>query len=360
MINYASATDDRWRQALLSIDSTLEQAIRNLDQSTLKIALVMTREEMLLGTLTDGDIRRGLLRGCDLQSLVDSVVNRNPIVVPPGLTRDTALRIMQANGIQQLPVVDEERHVVGLHLFDQLVLPTQRPNTMVIMAGGKGTRLMPLTENCPKPLLPVAGKPMLEHIIDRAKSEGFQHFVIAVHYLGHMIEDYCSDGSRWQVQIEYLREKIPLGTAGAISLWDAHPKAPFLVTNGDVLTDIRYGEMIDFHRQHAATATMAVRSHEWQNPFGVVNTKGVDIISFEEKPVVRSHVNAGIYVLSPAALDDLVPGEYCDMPFLFSRLQERGDRTIVYPMHEPWLDVGREADLQKAQSKLSAATQQMS
>jgi dTDP-glucose pyrophosphorylase len=350
MIHHASATDDRWRQVLLPIDSTLEQAIRNLDQSTLQIALLVTPEETLVGTLTDGDIRRGLLRGYDLQSPVDSIVHRNPIVAPPSLTRETVLQIMRANGIQQLPVVDEERRVVGLHLFDQLVLPTQRPNTMVIMAGGKGTRLRPLTDNCPKPLLPVAGKPMLEHILERARSEGFHQFVMAVHYLGHMIEDHFGDGSRWQVQIDYLREEAPLGTAGALSLLRNRPDAPFIVTNGDVLTDIRYGEMIDFHIKHSAAATMAVRLHEWQNPFGVVNTKGVDIIGFEEKPIVRSHVNAGIYVLSPQVLDELILGQLCDMPLLISRLQEKGDRTIVYPMHEPWIDIGRSEDFHRAQS----------
>ncbi|AOX03987.1 nucleotidyl transferase [Moorena producens PAL-8-15-08-1] len=353
MTYHTHSADNRWQQALLPMGSTLEQAIRNLDQSTLQIALLITAEGALVGTVTDGDIRRGLLRGLDLQSSVDAVVNRNPIVAPPGLRQETMLQIMQANGIQQLPVVDESRRVVGLYLLDELVNLTQRPNTMVIMAGGKGTRLRPLTENCPKPLLPVAGKPMLEHIIERASSEGFQHFVISIHYLGEMIEEYFSDGSRWQVQIDYLREDSPLGTAGAISLLQNRPEVPFIVTNGDVLTDIRYGEMVDFHIQHRATATMAVRLHEWQNPFGVVNTKGVDIVGFDEKPVVRTHVNAGIYILNPSALDELNPGEHCDMPVLFSRLQEHCHRTIVYPIHEAWLDVGREEDFQRAQVALS-------
>jgi len=238
-----------------------------------------------------------------------------------------------------------------------LLVPAQRPNLMVIMAGGEGTRLRPHTENCPKPLLPVGGKPMLEHIIERARAEGFLRFVLAIHYLGHMIEDYFGDGSRWQVQIDYLREESPLGTAGAIGLLDPRPNAPFLVSNGDVLTDIRYGELLDFHCYHGASATMAVRLHEWQHPFGVVRTKGVDIIGFEEKPIARSHINAGIYVLEPMTLEALTPGERCDMPTLFSRLQERTVRTIVYPMHEPWLDVGRADDLRRAQAEHSPDTQ---
>lgn len=336
-----------WRAALLPRDSSLQQAIRCLDASGLQIA-ILVEGERLVGTLTDGDIRRGLLRGLDLSSPAEQVAHREPMVVPPQWGRDMVLQLMQANKIHQLPVIDEHRRVVGLHVWDDLLAPAQRPNLMVIMAGGKGTRLMPHTENCPKPLLPVGGKPMLEHIIERAKSEGFHHFVLAVHYLGHMIEEYFGDGSRWQVRIEYLREQAPLGTAGALSLLRETPAEPFVVTNGDVLTDIRYGELLDFHRRHQAAATMAVRLHEWQHPFGVVKTRGVDIIGFEEKPVARSHINAGIYVLEPDAIALLQSGQHCDMPMLFERLQQQSRRAIVYPMHEPWLDVGRPDDLKRA------------
>jgi NDP-sugar pyrophosphorylase family protein len=247
-----------------------------------------------------------------------------------------------------LPVIDDNRTVVGLHVWNALQTPASRPNVMIVMAGGKGMRLRPHTESCPKPLLPVGGKPMLEHIIERAKSDGFRTFVIAVNYLGHMIEDYFGDGGKWGVSISYLREETPLGTGGALSLLSPRPAAPIIVTNGDVLTDIRYSEVIEFHQRHEAAATMAVRSHEWQHPFGVVRARGVDIVGFEEKPIYRSHVNAGIYAIEPRALELLNAGERCDMPTLFERLQEASERTIVYPMHEPWLDVGRQDDLEKA------------
>ena len=337
-----------WRRALLPADSTLQQAIRSLDSSGLQIVLVVSPDDTLVGTLTDGDIRRGLLRGLDMQSTIDSIVQHNPLVVPTQMGREVVLQLMQANKFHQLPIVDERRRAVGLHLWDELIAPVERGNLMVIMAGGRGTRLRPLTENCPKPLLPVNGRPMLEHIIERARSEGFQRFVLAVHYLGHMIEDHFGDGSRWHVQIDYLHEEMPLGTAGALGLLNPRPDSAFLVTNGDVLTDIRYGELLDFHYRNGAAATMAVRLHEWQHPFGVVRTKGVDIVGFEEKPVTRSHINAGIYVLEPSALDALNDREPCDMPTLFNRLQERVARTIVYPMHEPWLDVGRPGDYDAA------------
>lgn len=340
-----------WRKTLLASDATLQQAIVSLDASALQIAMVVDADGGLIGTLTDGDIRRGLLRGLDMQSPVGSIVNREPLVVPPQLEREMVLQLMQANKVRQLPVVDGQRRVVGLHVWDELLVPAQRPNTMVIMAGGKGVRLRPYTEHCPKPMLPVGGKPMLEHIIERARAEGFQRFVLAVHYLGHMIEDYFGDGSRWQVNIDYLREEAPLGTAGALALLGVKPEQPLIVTNGDVLTDIHYGELLDFHNHHGAAATMAVRLHEWQHPFGVVRTSGVDIIGFEEKPVIKSHINAGVYALDPSVLEHMQKSEHCDMPTLFGKLQERGLRTVVYPMHEPWLDVGRIDDYAVANQK---------
>jgi dTDP-glucose pyrophosphorylase len=331
----------------------MQQAIRNLDETSLQIAMVVSGDGLLLGTVTDGDIRRGLLRGLDLKSSIDSITFRDPLVVPPQLGRDMVLQIMQANKIRQIPIVDADRHVVGLHIWDELLVPAARSNMMVIMAGGAGTRLRPHTENCPKPMLSVGGKPILEHIIERARGEGFHRFVLAIHYLGEMIEHHFGDGSHWQVEIEYLKEPSPLGTVGAISLLSRRPDAPFLVSNGDVLTDIRYGELLEFHTRYRAAATMAVRLHEWQHPFGVVRTNGVDIIGFEEKPIARSHINAGIYVLDPDALDALEAGEHCNMPTLFSRLQDRAKRTIVYPMHEPWLDIGHPDELERAHEEQS-------
>ena len=346
--------NETWRIALLPEDASLQQAIRCLDASGLQIAIVARPDGRMVGTLTDGDIRRGLLRGLTLASPADDIIHREPLVVPPQWGRDTVLQLMQASKVHQLPVVDEQRRVVGLHLWDDLLVPVQRPNTLVVMAGGRGTRLLPHTEHCPKPLLPVGGKPMLEHIIERAKAEGFRRFVLAIHYLGHMIEDHFGNGDKWNVEITYLREQTPLGTAGALGLLQHRPDDAFLVTNGDVLTDIRYGELLDFHSRHRAAATMAVRLHEWQHPFGVVKTQGVDIVGFEEKPVSRSHINAGIYVLEPHALDLLGKDAHCDMPTLFERLQHKAERAIVYPMHEPWLDVGRPDDLKLARDAHAA------
>lgn len=343
-----SPGEDRWCEAILPLTATIQEAIRNLDKVAVKIVLVVGNTGEFEGTVSDGDIRRGLLRGFNLTSPIESVLHRSAFVVPPGMSRETVMQLMVANKIQQIPVVDECRQVVGLHLWDEITTPPNRPNLMVIMAGGKGTRLRPHTENCPKPLLPVAGKPILEHIIERAKSEGFSRFVLAIHYLGEMIEDYFGSGERLEVQIEYLREHSPMGTAGALGLLNPFPESPFLVTNGDVITDIRYGELLDFHNRHSAAATMAVRVHEWQHPFGVVQTKGVEIVGFEEKPIARSHINAGVYALSPDVLKLLHSDAHCDMPTLFERLNATSMRTVAYPMHEPWLDVGKPDDLRRA------------
>jgi dTDP-glucose pyrophosphorylase len=341
---------ESWRKALLREDASIQDAIRSLNESGVQIALVIDAEGMLIGTITDGDVRRGILRGVGMTDAVATILHRDPMVLPPTMDRQAALQVMRSNGLHQLPVVDDARRVVGLHLWNMLDTPSTRPNAMVVMAGGRGTRLYPHTENCPKPMLPVGGRPMIEHIVERARGEGFQRFVFAIHYLGHMIEDHFGDGSRFGIKINYLREERPLGTGGALGLMLGRPDVPFVVTNGDVLSDVRYGEILDFHVRHGAAATMAVRAHEWQHPFGVVHTNGVDITGFEEKPTVRSRINAGIYVLDPIALDVLAPGEHCDMPTLFERLQASAHRTIVYPMHELWLDVGRPADLELARA----------
>jgi len=249
-----SITEVIWRKAILPIHSTIHDAIINLDKVAIKIVLVVTADGKLEGTISDGDIRRGLLRGLNLKSPIESIVYRNPMVVFPEIGRETVRQLMVLNKIQQVPVVNENNNIVGLHLWDEISVPLLRNNLMVVMAGGKGTRLHPYTEDCPKPMLPVSGKPMLEHIIERAKREGFSHFVLAIHHLGHVVEDYFGNGEHLHVNIEYLREQSPLGTAGALGLLNTDPEAPFLVTNGDVLTDIHYGELLDFHILHHAAA----------------------------------------------------------------------------------------------------------
>lgn len=343
-----------WQQVLVKQTASVEDVIRNLDRSAMQIALVVADDNVLLGTITDGDVRRGLLRGLDLQSNVGEIMFRSPMVVPPEMGREAVVHLMRANKMRQIPIVDECRRVVGIHLLEDVLMPSARPNPFVIMAGGFGKRLHPFTKECPKPMLPVAGKPMLQHILEHAAHDGFSEFFLSIHYLGDMIENYFGDGSKWSLHIQYIREDMPLGTAGALSKLPP-PHLPFIVTNGDVLTDVHYSEMLDFHLQHKAAATMAVKRHDWQNPYGVVRTDGLKIVGFDEKPIHRSHVNAGIYVLDPTAVEFIKAGESCSMPTLFERIAARGGRTIAYPMHEPWMDVGRPEDLAVANGQHPAA-----
>ena len=348
--------DDRWRRALISPEVSIAEAIETLNTVALKLVLCVDGEGRLMGAVSDGDLRRGLLRGLSMQDSVLEITNSNPLVVPEGAKLEMVRAIMQVNKVLHVPVVDAEGRVVGLHLWDTLDAVPSHDHTMVIMAGGKGTRLRPHTENCPKPMLPVAGKPILQHIIERAKLQGFGHFVLSLNYLGQIIRDHFGDGSAYGVTIAYVEEEEPLGTAGALSLIQPRPENDFVVTNGDVLTDVDYRELIEFRKRHNAHGVMAVRMYEWTNPYGVVQMEGVNITGFAEKPVSRSHINAGIYAFLPAVLDHLERDRHCDMPTLFDRLREANHCTVAYPMHEPWLDVGRPNDLKLANAALGTET----
>ena len=327
---------------------SIEEAIKILNDSSLRIVLIADSDFKLMGTVSDGDIRRGLLKGLAINSPISEVVNQKPIVVPKGFPRAEVLRIMSANKVFQVPVIDEDLRLVDLFLWEELSSPAARDNTMVIMAGGKGLRLLPKTEKIPKPMLRLGEKPILEHIIERAKKEGFSRFILAIHHLGQVIEEYFGDGKTLGVNISYLKEKTPLGTAGALSLIEPRPSKPIVVTNGDVLTDIKYGEILDFHNNSNGIATMAVQIREWQNPYGVVNTDGVEITSYEEKPITRTLINAGVYVVDPSMLELLKGVTSCDMPQLFELARGKGMKTVAYFAHESWMDIGTHEDFESA------------
>ena len=340
-----------WQKSILKLDSSIQQAISNLNNSGLKIVLVVDDKNEFIGTISDGDIRRGLLANLSINDAIKNVIHYEALVVPPEFAKESALKLMELNQIFQIPIINNQKNIVGLFLRHSIAVEYKRNNIMVIMAGGIGKRLLPHTENCPKPMLEVSGKPILEHIIERAKSEGFKNFILSINYLGEMIEDYFGTGEKLGVNIEYVREKKPLGTAGSLSLLNLKTEDPFIVSNGDVITDIRYGELLDFHNKNNSTATMAVNLYEWQNPYGVVGLDGIDITGFDEKPIHRTHINSGVYALSKDALSFLEKDSHCDMPKLFDRLLAKSEKIIAYPMHEPWLDVGRAADLNKANKK---------
>jgi molybdopterin-guanine dinucleotide biosynthesis protein A len=275
-----------WKESLLPVSATIRDVIENLNRTCNKIVMIVGVDGRFEGTISDGDIRRSLLKGFGLDDSIETVVHRTALVVMSNILPSQVVQLMNLNKLQQIPIVDNDHYVVGLYVLEDLVCSFKRSGSMVIMAGGMGKRLLPHTQNCPKPLLSINGKPMLRHILDRAKTEGFDDFIISTGYLGEMIENYFKDGEDFDVKIRYVREDSPLGTAGPLGLMsNLITEGSFIVTNGDVITDIKYGELLEFHIRNGAAATMAVSLHEWQNPFGVVKTKGIDIVGFEEKPI---------------------------------------------------------------------------
>lgn len=340
--------EPQWKNLVVHQKISIKDALTVLNKTGLKILLVTDSNDKFIGTVTDGDIRKKLLDGINLSSSVENVVHLEAQVVSKESKHEKIINLMQSHKINQVPIIDSAQRLAGMYYWEDLSMVTKRSNVMVIMAGGMGTRLRPDTETVPKPMLKVAGKPILEHIIHKAKSEGFYKFIISVFYLGTIIENYFKNGSEFGVDIEYLKESTPLGTAGSLSLVDPKPNEDIIVTNGDIISDISYTHLLDYHRLNMSTGTMAVRLHEFQNPFGVVGINGIEIENYEEKPVSLSLINAGVYVLHPGSLDLLVQGEVCDMPKLFDRLRQAGMRTIVYPIHEQWIDIGRKVDLQNA------------
>ena len=345
-------TSKVWKKIILPEASSILDAAKNLEENGVQIVLVVDKKKCLVGTVSDGDIRRGLLAGLDLNSSVLKVVNKKPRVVPEAVTSDLALEIMKSNNLRQIPIVDKSNKIKGIHLWDEIAVKESRSNIMVIMAGGKGVRMRPYTESCPKPMLEVANKPILQHIIEKAKNEGFNKFIISVNYLGQMIKDFFGSGEKFGIDIEYLDEDSPLGTAGSLSLLKIKTKEPFLVVNGDVVTGVRFKKILKFHDTQNAHATMAVSLHEWQHPFGVVHMNGMNITKIEEMPVSRDYINAGVYVLSPEVLKLLKKNKFCDMPELFERLKANNFSTIAYPVHEQWLDVGKPDDYYLAENYL--------
>ena len=302
----------------------------------------------LLGTVTDGDVRRAILRGVALDDAVAQVMNHNPTTARQEDDRETLLRLMRQRKLHQIPLLDATWRVVGLQVLDHLLQPTRRENPVVLMAGGLGSRLSPLTDDTPKPLLHVGSKPILETILEAFVHHGFGTFFLSVNYLAEQVEAHFGDGSRWGVQIEYLRERERLGTAGALSLLPQRPTAPLFVMNGDLLTRLNFGTLLDFHTEHAAAATMCVREYEMQVPYGVIETRSHRILDIREKPTERYLVNAGVYVLQPETLDLIPEDAFFDMPDLFKRLIERDRETAVFPIREYWMDIGQVADFKRA------------
>jgi len=340
----------------IAATSSIRQAIACIDRNQHGIVLVVNAERRLLGTITDGDVRRAVLAGQDLEAPVAVLLARKPtspysqpVTAPLGTPPDALLQLMQERVIRQVPLLDDAGRVAGLCTIDELLPQRLPPLQAVVMAGGFGARLQPLTDELPKPMLPVGDRPLMEHIVTQLRDAGIRQVSISTHYKPEAIVQHFGDGQKFGVHIDYVNEERPLGTAGALGLMPPWTST-LLVMNGDILTRLNYQSMLVFHQENRAVATVGVRQYDFQVPYGVVETDGVHIRRLSEKPRLQFFVNAGVYLLEPAAHQYIPHQERCDMTDLIDRLLADGRPIVSFPISEYWLDIGQHADYEKAQA----------
>lgn len=339
-----------WEKIIVYNKQTLFETMRIIDNTALQFAVVVDEQRRLLGTVTDGDIRRGILRGNGLEVPITSIMNPNPISAREGQKIYKYHEIMKSKMLKQLPIVDKENRIIDIIFFDSVDRLSNK-NTVVLMLGGLGTRLRPLTDDTPKPMLRVGNKPILETIVESFKQYGYSNFIFSVNYKKEVIKDYFQNGEHFDISIDYVEEDTRMGTAGALSLIRNRPSEPFFVMNGDLLTQINFDQLMEFHQEQNSVATMCVREYEFQIPYGVIETSGTSLVTIKEKPVHRSFVNAGIYVLSPEVFNYIPANTFYDMPTLFEQLIEAGMKTTVFPIHEYWLDIGKMDEYERADTE---------
>jgi len=339
-----------YKNIILQKTSTIKKALQIIDTGALKIALVVDDSEKLIGTISDGDIRRAILKGVGLDENISDVYFKTPATITQATTKEEIINICTSKKVYQIPVLDKEGKLVGIEILDELLKPKVHKNRVVLMVGGLGTRLRPLTDITPKPMLPVGGKPILQTIVEKFASYGFVNIVMCIGYKSQIIQDFFEDGSKFGVNIEYILEEQRMGTAGALSLLTQKqkPQEPFFVMNGDLLTNVNFESMLEFHLQNEAKATMCVREYDFQVPYGVVNIEDGQIKSIEEKPTHSFFVSAGIYMLDASTIKMIPKDKFYDMPTLFDEMIKQNDKTVSFPIREYWLDIGRLDEYEKA------------
>jgi dTDP-glucose pyrophosphorylase len=341
-----------WKSLCLGQSDSIRDAIAKINEGCAQIALVVSADDVLQGIVTDGDIRRGILAGRTLEDPVASVMHRNFLSVTKNTQREAILNLMQIHRLHQIPVLDNGR-LCGLHLLDDVVTRLTLPNAALIMAGGRGRRLGPLTDSTPKPMLNLGGKPILENIILSLIQSGISTFYISVNYLADSITRYFGDGKKWGIKIYYLRENEQLGTGGALGLIEESLEHPILVMNGDVVTDTDVRRLISFHKEQQACATLCIREYEIQVPYGVVTTEDSLLVKISEKPMHRWFVNAGIYILNPDVVHLVPKNQHMDMPDFLETLTQNKHKVAAFPIHEYWMDIGRPEDFEKVKTEAS-------
>ncbi len=344
----------KWELVLLKTTNTIKDALKIIDEQASRIALVVDNDRKLLGTITDGDIRRGLLKNYTMDTSVASIMNQNPVTVSPDTSVKNMKELMLKYGILSLPVV-ENGVVVGLKQLTERNNKQEYSNPVFLMAGGFGTRLRPLTDTCPKPLLKVGDKPILEITLINFINYGFRNFYISTHYMPEKIIEHFGNGEKWGVNIHYVHEEHPLGTGGALGLLPEDiDSSPLIMINGDILTTIDFEKLLDFHIKSKADATMCVREYEYQVPYGVIYGEGSKVLRMEEKPMQRFYVNAGIYVLNNDIIRSVHENIKIDMPGLLESKIEKNGSVMMFPIHEYWLDIGRMDDFKRAQADINS------
>jgi len=332
---------------IISSASTIREAMTKINQlgkyDRYTILFVIDEHEKLIGSVTDGDIRRAFLNDFNMDSFIGDICKKTPIIAPKGMSDESMAQLIKINQIQKLPIVDEEGRIIGVKTGEFEDTEVNNEQVAVIMAGGEGMRLRPLTENVPKPMLKVGGKPILHIIVDSLKNFGFNKFIINIRYLGHIITEYFQDGSSLNVSIEYIEEPKPMGTAGSLGLIsvNSRPTEPFLVVNGDLLTTLNFKAFRDFHIAAKYDLTLCGRPYEVQIPFGYPAIEGDIVTAFREKPTFTHLVNSGIYCLTPQLIDKVPVSEYFDMPDLIREAIKDKKRVGVFPLREEFHEIGR-------------------
>lgn len=340
----------RWEQTLIGPESTLREALERIDRCGCQMALVVDGSRKLLGILTDGDVRRALLKGISLADKVIEAMRANPNCALDGDDRATVLTMMRKLGVHHIPVIDCDGILVGLEMVEDFLLPRPREEWVIVMAGGLGTRLKDLTRDTPKPMLKVGSRPLLETILHNYADQGFKRFYFAVNYRADQIESHFGDGTALGLEIRYLREAKRMGTAGALALLPEKPNSPVIVTNADLLTKQDFVQMMDLHIASGADATVGVRDYEMQIPFGVISETDGKVQTIQEKPIHSFNVSAGINILSASAIDLVPKDEFFDMPSLFEAMLLQEMHVRVHKVDGYWLDIGRLHDYEKANS----------
>ena len=328
-------------------NASIKEALKVIDKGAIKVAVVLSDDGLLLGMLSDGDIRRALLKGMSLGDSIAGIINKHPVVANINDTKERILELANEKKLHQIPIISNGK-LIGIQDIREFLAPKNKPNKVILMVGGLGTRLRPLTNDVPKPMLDVGNKPILHTIVENFAKYGYTDIIMCVNYKSEIIKEYFGNGDKFGVKIEYVLESQRMGTAGALSLLQKRPKDDFFVMNGDLLTNVNFEYLHEYHKDSNALASICIRKYEMQVPYGVVNVRANKVTSIEEKPTQSFFVSAGIYMFSPIVLDFIPKGVFYDMPTLFSELLKHDFPIHPFPIREYWLDIGRMDEYRRA------------